>query len=178
MRATPLASPEPPRIDSLPPPYQVAATSTDPIHAGPPPQLRHRLAAGLADGSSASDAPLSSASATAPPDPPPQAVAVPAACRREPLGRRIRPSRGRVARSAGAGCRRARRPPPRAKLLPRAADPAFPRTAPPDPPPRLLAAVGINRWAKAHLKINSLENHKSPPHEMACMWNLVPPCLF
>uniref|UniRef100_A0A0E0J6A6 Uncharacterized protein n=1 Tax=Oryza nivara TaxID=4536 RepID=A0A0E0J6A6_ORYNI len=56
--------------------HKVAATSTDPIHAGPPPQLRHRLAAGLADGSSASDVPLSAASATAPPDPPPQAVAV------------------------------------------------------------------------------------------------------
>ncbi|MDK0894233.1 hypothetical protein P5F41_15795, partial [Clostridium perfringens] len=38
--------------------------------------------------------------------------------------------------------------------------------------------VGINEWALAHSKINSLENHKSPPHGMACMWSLVPPCLF
>ncbi len=39
-------------------------------------------------------------------------------------------------------------------------------------------AVGINEWALAHSKINSLENHKSPPHGMACMWSLVPPCLL
>ena len=38
--------------------------------------------------------------------------------------------------------------------------------------------VGINEWALAHSKINSLENHKSPPHGMTCMWSLVPPCLF
>ena len=38
--------------------------------------------------------------------------------------------------------------------------------------------VGINTRAKAHSKINSLENHKSPIHKMACMWSLVPPCLF
>ncbi|KAF2919538.1 hypothetical protein DAI22_08g141300 [Oryza sativa Japonica Group] len=40
------------------------------------------------------------------------------------------------------------------------------------------SGVGINEWALAHSKINSLENHKSPPHGMACMWSLVPPCLF
>uniref|UniRef100_A0A0E0DIU3 Receptor-like serine/threonine-protein kinase n=1 Tax=Oryza meridionalis TaxID=40149 RepID=A0A0E0DIU3_9ORYZ len=42
----------------------------------------------------------------------------------------------------------------------------------------LTSSVGINEWALAHSKINSLENHKIPPHGMACMWSLVPPCLF
>jgi hypothetical protein len=45
-------------------------------------------------------------------------------------------------------------------------------------PPMIASIVGINEWALAHSKINSLENHKSPPHGMACMWSLVPPCLF
>lgn len=37
--------------------------------------------------------------------------------------------------------------------------------------------VGINRWVLAHSKINSFKNHKGPPHEIACMGSLVPPCL-